>query len=110
MRLPLVHFGEEVLGELEGEGDEVVEGVEDFIVQVFGKGLDLRETFLEELGDWLRDVSVLGCKTKQKSVSMYVIVVGRALFFNHLLAMFHTSVLSFKPPLRYRRPAGRYPL
>lgn len=32
MCLPLVDAGEEIFGELQGKGDEVVEGVEDFVV------------------------------------------------------------------------------
>ena len=37
MCLPLVQFGEEVFGELEGDSDEMVEGVENLVMEIFGE-------------------------------------------------------------------------
>lgn len=59
--LPLMQVDEEVLGQLEGDGDEAVQGVEDLVVEVFGKGLDGRLVFFEELGQWLGYAPVICC-------------------------------------------------
>lgn len=58
--LPPVRLGEEVGRQLQGEGDEMKERVEDLVVELFCEGLDEGLLVLEELGQRLSDVAVLG--------------------------------------------------
>lgn len=46
MSLPLVKASEEVFGKLQGEGDEMVERVENLVVQALGECFDLGLLFL----------------------------------------------------------------
>lgn len=99
-----MQIDEEVFREFKSYGNEVVEGIENFVVELFSEGLDLLLLLFQELGKRLGDVAVRS------------LIVGVSIerfnseSRNHVLAMFQTSVLSLILPLRSLRPAGRYPL
>lgn len=63
--VPAVNLCEEVWWQLEGEGDEVQQRVEDLVVQLLREGLDECLFLLEQLRQGLGDVSVLGCNVCQ---------------------------------------------
>lgn len=104
MGLPLVKLCEEILGKLQSNGDQVVEGVQDLVVQVLGEAVNLLEALFKQLGYRLGDVP----GSRYRSVSSAYNSHNMSNHVDsHVLAMFQTSVLSLSPPLKKRRPAGR---
>lgn len=75
MGLPLVEVGEEILGKLQSNGDQVVQGVQDLVVQVLGEAVNLLEALLKQLGYRLGDMPGSRC---QSVSSAYIAIMCQA--------------------------------